>query len=346
MAFRFPSKRRPRVNLALQGGGAHGAFTWGVLDCLLEQGLLDIEGISGTSAGAMNAVAVAHGLMEGGCDGARESLAAFWESVAASAPFRMTSRTSDDGLLVSPALTLMMSVTHYFSPYQLNPLELNPLRDIVTRLYDFEKLARHSPVKLFIATTHANSGHLRLFHTHEISADVLMASACLPALHHSVEIGGEPYWDGGYSANPAIFPLYYHCDSPDLLLVLLTPAILGHKPTTAHEIKTRAMDIAFNANFLREVRSIDEARRYASQSWLPKGRLERSLTRLRFHMISPDERMASLPSTSRMVADRDFLHQLRDFGREQAQHWLQQHQRQLGQSASLDIGRLYASLPA
>ncbi|MCY0963845.1 patatin-like phospholipase family protein [Parathalassolituus penaei] len=346
MAFRFVRKQRGRINLALQGGGAHGAFTWGVLDYLLEHGALDIEGISGTSAGAMNAVAVAHGFMENSYDGARETLSLFWGRVASSSPFKMASRTSDDSLLVSPALTLMMSFTHYFSPYQLNPLELNPLRDIVTSLYDFDKLAHQSPIKLFIATTHANSGHLRLFQTHEINADVLMASACLPALHHSVEMDGEPYWDGGYSANPAIFPLYYHCQSPDILLILLTPAILGSNPITADEIKTRAMDIAFNAAFLREMRSIDEARQFATRTWLPKGPLERNLLRLRFHMISPDERMHAMPSATRMVADRDFLHLLRDMGREQAQNWLQQHRRRIGRESSLDIGQLFRCHPA
>lgn len=330
----------PLVNLALQGGGAHGAFTWGVLDYLLEHRCLRIEAVSGTSAGAMNAVALAWGLMENGADGAREALANFWEGVAASAPFRMTSRTSNDELVVSPALTLMVGMASYFSPYQLNPLDLNPLRDLVERLYDFRKLARHSPVQLHIATTHANSGQLRMFTTREISASVLLASACLPALHHSVEIDGEPYWDGGYSANPAIFPLYYQSHCNDLLMILLSPLVLGERPTSAADIRTRAMDIAFNAAFLRELRTLHDAREQARLSWLRRGRLERSLLKLRFHLISPHERMTALPSASRMVADRDFLHHLRDLGREQAELWRQQYSHRLGKHSSIDLGQL------
>ncbi|MGH8829606.1 MAG: patatin-like phospholipase family protein, partial [Polaromonas sp.] len=197
------------MNLALQGGGAHGAFTWGVLDGLLEDGRMDFEGVSGTSAGAMNAAVLANGLMSGGRDGARAALEKFWTGVADSLPFEVAV-PSMDGQNVSllPALKLMLHWAHYFSPQQLNPLDLNPLRDILCAQVDFERLRTHSPVKLFIAATHANSGKVRLFRSPEISADSLLASACLPTMARPVEIDGEPYWDGGYSANPAVYPLF------------------------------------------------------------------------------------------------------------------------------------------
>jgi NTE family protein len=192
------------LNLALQGGGAHGAFTWGVLDALLEDSAFDFEGVSGTSAGAMNALCLAHGLMTGGRDGARETLARFWTSVAASSPF---ASSGEAGAGMNQALQLMLLWTNHLNPEQLNPFDLNPLRDILGEQFDFARLRRESPVKLFIAATQANSGKLRLFRNHELSVDTLLASACLPTIHRTIVIDGEPYWDGGYSANPAVFPL-------------------------------------------------------------------------------------------------------------------------------------------
>jgi NTE family protein len=331
--------RTPTLNLALQGGGAHGAFTWGVLDFLLEHTAVRYEGISGTSAGAMNAIAMAHGLMTGGNDGARETLSQFWESVAKSAPFRLSSAPVGNALDLT--MNLAMSFTQYFSPYQLNPFDLNPLRTIVERMFDFKRLRQHSPVQLFIAATNANTGQLRLFRNAELSSDALLASACLPMMHHSIEIDGNPYWDGGYSANPAIFPLYRHCHSSDLLLILLAPLQWGETPRSAKDIRTRTMDIAFNAAFLREMRMITEARSIAGQSLLALGKLERNLTRLRFHLIDPDGLMASLPSESRMMADIGFLTSLRDIGRQQAQTWWQHHRKDIGQRGTVDLAKLF-----
>ena len=187
----------------MQGGGAHGAFTWGVLDRLLEDERLEIEAISGASSGAMNAVMLAHGLTIGGREGARQALAHFWETVANRMPFNPRQGS------------LFLGLTRILSPYQLNPFDLNPLRDIVTDLVDFERLRTEDNIKLFVAATQVRTGKLRLFETEELSADALLASAALPSLHHAVEIEGEPYWDGGFSANPAIFPLLYHCESRD-----------------------------------------------------------------------------------------------------------------------------------
>ncbi|WP_369855069.1 patatin-like phospholipase family protein [Candidatus Thalassolituus haligoni] len=329
------------LSLALQGGGAHGAFTWGVLDRLLETKHIHVEGISGTSAGAMNAVALAHGMMVGGRDGAREALNDFWEAVAASAPFKLSGLSTAGDMSVAPALNFMMSFTHYFSPYQLNPLDINPLRAIVEKSFDFERLRRHNPVQLFIAATNANTGHLRIFRNQDMSADALLASACLPMVHHSVEIEGEPYWDGGYSANPAIFPLYYHCNCADILMVLLAPMHHGDTPKTASAIKNRAMDIAFNAGFLREMRILAQARAFARESWRPFGRLEKALNRLRFHLIDPNGEMDQLPSTSRALPDQRVLHQLRDMGRHRAELWLQEHQGAIGKRSSVRLAELF-----
>ena len=194
-----------RINLALQGGGAHGAFTWGVLDALLEDGRCEFEGVSGTSAGAMNAIFLAQGLMAGGREGGREharaALSRFWTAVASSSPFDQSGNAAAS---MAPAMKLMLQWTEYLSPEQLNPLDLNPLRDIIAEQIDFAALRRASPVKLFIAATHANSGKLRIFRNAELSVDTLLASACLPTIHRSIVIDGEPYWDGGYSANPAV----------------------------------------------------------------------------------------------------------------------------------------------
>lgn len=338
----FGKRNKPSINLALQGGGAHGAFTWGVLDSLLEDGRMDFEGVSGTSAGAMNAAVLAHGLMSGGRDGARAALQKFWTAVADSLPFEVAV-PSMDGQSVSllPALKMMLQWAHYFSPQQLNPLDLNPLRDILCAQIDFERLRTDSPVKLFIAATHANSGKVRLFRSPEISADAVLASACLPTMARPVEIDGEPYWDGGYAANPAIYPLFYECNSSDILMVLLTP--LKHKgtPHSAQEIKDRVLELAFNSTFLREMRMFAHARDYAKGSLFQVGRLERRLARLNFHVIDAQEQMYDLKTETKLAANMRFFEMLRDLGRLQTQAWLQAHHAQVGKDSTVDIAELF-----
>ncbi|AXS80898.1 patatin-like phospholipase family protein [Dechloromonas sp. HYN0024] len=329
------------LNLALQGGGAHGAFTWGVLDALLEESTFDIEGVSGTSAGAMNALCLAHGLMTGGRDGARETLARFWTSIAASSPFA----AGDGGGEVSQSLKLMLQWTNHLSPEQLNPFDLNPLRDILGEQFDFARLRHESPIKLFIAATHANSGKLRLFRNHELSVDTLLASACLPTIHRTIMIDGEPYWDGGYSANPAVFPLAYQCASPDILLVLLTPLRYVETPVSAADIRQRLLELSFNSTFLREMRMFAHLREEAGSSWrprwLPGGRLERRIGQLRFHAITADALLGELPADSKLAVNLPFFERLRDSGREHAQHWLDQHHGSLGKASTLDLGQLF-----
>jgi len=334
-----------RINLALQGGGAHGAFTWGVLDALLEDGRFDCEGVSGTSAGAMNAICLAHGLMDGGREGARAALRRFWTAVAESSPFQQ----GGDGSTLAPGMKLMLQWTDHLSPEQLNPLDLNPLRDIITAQIDFAALHRHSPIQVFIAATHANSGKLRIFRNPELSIDTLLASACLPTIHRSIVIDGQPYWDGGYSANPAVFPLFYECHSSDILLVLLTPLHYAETPESASDIKLRLRELAFNATFLREMRMFAHVRDQIEQTprsrWLPRwlqtSRFEKRISALRFHAITADALLQTLPPESKLAVNLPFFERLHHSGREHAQDWLRTRGAAVGRAPTLDLGRLF-----
>jgi NTE family protein len=340
---RRPTSHR-RINLALQGGGAHGAFTWGVLDRLLEDSRVDFEGVSGTSAGAMNAVVLAHGLSTGGRDGAREALRAFWLAVASCTPFDLGPIPSPDSMRpgATAPVRALLQWTRFFSPAQINPLDLNPLRDIILAQVDFERLRQSSDIKLFVAATHANSGKLRLFRTPEVSAEAVLASACLPTIHRAVEIDGEPYWDGAYAANPAVFPLFYECFARDNLIVLLSPLEHGPTPTTATEIQHRSSDIAFNATFLREMRMFAFLRERAEQLPVGAGRLEKRLMRTHFHIIEASRVLGDLAMESKLIASRQFLEQLWELGREHAQSWLRRHFAHIGNRSTVNLAKLFA----
>ena len=326
-----------RLNLALQGGGAHGAFTWGVLDALLEDPRIRFEGLSGSSAGAMNAVVLADGWLKGGPDGARQGLADFWAVVGKQLPSGMVTQGEGDAISLTPASRLLANWAAYFSPSQLNPFDLNPLRELLDRQIDFEQLRARSPFKLFVGTTQANTGMLRVFRENEITLDVLLASACLPKIHHSVEIDGEPYWDGGYSANPAVFPLFYDCDSRDVLLVLLSP--LKHKgtPHTVDEIDARILELAFSANFMREMRMFAQATEFSSPAFLTMGRLERRLQKMRFHMIDSSDLVSLQRAETKVLAYGPFLELLRGQGRERGAAWLSQHSVGVGRRSTVDM---------
>lgn len=342
MRLKRTSAKR-RISLALQGGGAHGAFTWGVLDYLLEASDLDFEGVSGTSAGAMNAVVLADGLLKGGRDGARQALANFWRAVAGSVPFEVAVRTLDgESITLTPAMKMMMGWTSLFSPYELNPFDLNPLRELVTSMVDFERLRSNCPLRLFIAATAANTGRLRLFKEHELTPDALLASACLPSIHHSVEIDGEPYWDGGFTANPAVFPLFYECVSRDILLVLINPLRHRETPRSAEDIRTRSRELGFSANFLREMRMFAHAREFAGeQPWWARGRLERRLLATNFHLVEASDEMSKLSSDTKLAAHGPFLEQLCELGRERARAWLRRKGRLVGSKSSLELAGLF-----
>ncbi|MCV0437643.1 MAG: patatin-like phospholipase family protein [Hydrogenophaga sp.] len=333
----------PAINLALQGGGAHGAFTWGVLDALLEDGRLRYDGVSGTSAGAMNAVLLAQGLMAGGTQGARDALRGFWSAVAGSLPFEVAVPTADGkNMRLAPAMQLMLQWTHYFSPEQLNPFDLNPLRKILSAQVDFERLRAHCPIKLFVAATNVNTGKLRLFRAPELTPDAVLASACLPTMHRSVVIEGEPYWDGGYAANPAVFPLFHECSARDILLVMLAPLKHSATPQSAADIKSRMMELAFNATFLREMRMFAHLRERAARStWWRRGELDRRLAGTHFHVIEAGEVMGALSTESKVAANMRFFEMLFALGREHGSAWLSAHHADVGRRSSADLGALF-----
>lgn len=339
-----------RLNLALQGGGAHGAFTWGVLEALLEDPRIQFEGLSGSSAGAMNAVVFANGWMlgaqkgrpESGREGARRALADFWAEVGKQMPLGMTTQGEGDAISLSPSSRWLANWAGYFSPSQLNPLALNPLRDLLERQMDSEQLRANSPFKLFVGATQANTGKLRVFRENELTPDVLLASSCLPKIHHAVEIDGEPYWDGGYSANPAVFPLFYDCASSDVLLVLLSPLQREGTPRTVEEIELRIAELGFSAHFMREMRMFAQAAEFSRPAFLTRGKLARRLQQMRFHMIDSSQ-LASLQRTeTQALAHTPFLDLLKAQGRERGGFWLADHFDGIGRHSTVDVKKWFA----
>jgi NTE family protein len=337
--------RNKTVTLALQGGGSHGAFTWGVLDRLLEDRRIRIEGISGASAGAMNAVALAHGFAKDGRDGAREALKNFWESVATKAPFsfmpeELTAPVAHGAqAAAAPAVNAMLSLTRYFSPYQLNPFDINPLREILTNQIDFERLRGDSRIKLFVAATHVSTGTLKLFRNRQLTPDVLLASTCLPAVHHAVEIDGEAYWDGGFTANPPIFPLLHQCVARDMMVVLLHAHPRPGTPATASEICDRLTEIGFSAALNTELQGLALAKREARRGLFSLGRLERRVRNLNIHLIDSKDFMSKLGSSSKLNTYAPFINALREEGRTQASGWIDRNFQHLGVRSSFSLAR-------
>jgi NTE family protein len=330
--------RKKTVTLALQGGGSHGAFTWGVLDRLLEDERIDVEGISGASAGAINAVVLAHGWTVGGREGAREALRTLWESVASRAPFTsedLPASTAGATLTGVPwALTAYLDLMKYFSPHQLNPLDLNPLRTLLANQVDFERLNAECSIKLFVAATQVRSGTLRLFETKELTLDAVLASACLPMFNQAVEIDGEAYWDGGLTANPPIFPLIYQCAARDIMVVLLHPSHRPEVPTQADAIRNRFAEISLGSTFFTEIQRIALAKQDAQRSPFPIGRLDRRFRQLNLHLIEAQQLMSHLHAQSKLDTRRPFLTMLHDEGRSQAEIWLENHFETIGKRSS------------
>lgn len=342
---------RQLIDLALQGGGSHGAFTWGVLDRLLEDETLEISGISGTSAGAMNAVALAAGLMEGGREGARACLRRFWEKVAQTSPFTHLETGpigqwvgSDNPLLQQFTSTWQQAVRFVgsqFSPYQLNPLNLNPLRDILEQTVDFERVRACHRTQLFIAATHVATGELRVFRQSELTADMVLASACLPLLFQAVEIDGEAYWDGGYAGNPTLMPLIAETPADDLLVVQINPSRRDQVPIHAHDILDRAGEVTFNASLLKELRTIGLIKELLEDAGRPDSCYRRPLFRriddLRLHQLDAQDQLAAFGPASKTQTNWGFLSQLHTIGREAADHWLALHRHQVGRRSSVDL---------
>jgi NTE family protein len=312
-----------RISLALQGGGSHGAFTWGVLDRLLEDERFRLEAVSGASAGAINAALLASGLTRGGREGARRALAQFWESIMTSLP--------------NPAMQAFVMLTRFFAPAQFNPLNLNPLRHVLETQIDFERLRRESRLALFVAATEVASGMPRIFRTGEISAEVLLASACLPSMHHAVEIDGKAYWDGGLTANPPLRPLMYECAARDLLIVLLGPSQPAAIPQTAEDISRRFHEISFSASLYCELQGIALAKQAAAQKPFSVGGLERRLRALNLHAIGPTESFARLDPLSRFDTHGAHLRMLFEEGRAQAHAWLEDNFASIGARSTLSF---------
>jgi NTE family protein len=325
------------IDLALQGGGAHGAYTWGVLDRLLEENRLKIEGISGTSAGAMNAAALISGYASGGSPGARETLERFWRRVSEAARLSPLQRSPIDILLgrwtldSSPAFIATDLLSRLYSPYYFATNAVNPLHDILADVVDFERLAA-APIKIFVTATNVSTGRARVFRNHDLTADALLASACLPTMFQAIEIDGEEYWDGGYAGNPTITPLVRECVSRDTILVQINPVERKEKPRSATDILNRLNEVSFNSVLLKELRMIALLRRAAN----PAGEEGAQWAEMRIHRIASDM-MTQLSASSKLLAEWDFLRMLRDEGRRSAQAFLDSHGDDLGRRSTLDL---------
>lgn len=330
------------IDLALQGGGSHGAFTWGVVDRILEEPQLRIEAISGTSAGAMNAAILASGWIADGPDGARKALADYWRRVSEAAAFSPFQRTPFDKLAgrwsldQSPGYVAMDLMTRLLSPYDLNPMGYNPLKPILEESIDFAALAR-SPIKLFITATNVRTGRARIFRNPEITADVLLASACLPTMFQAVEIDGEAYWDGGFAGNPTITPLVRESDAKDTILVQINPRERAEIPRTAADILNRLNEISFNSPLMKEIKMIALLRHVADPG---TGEGERWAS-MRTHRIMTDM-LATLGASSKLNAEWEFVSMLRDEGRRAAGCFLKEHGHDLGKRSTTDIDVLLA----
>ena len=340
--------RKPRassplaLNLALQGGGSHGAFTWGVLDRLLDEDTLSFTGASGASAGALNAAVLATGLAEGGRTGAQAALRAFWTDVAAQAacfghwPHLPGAGLASYNLDSNPFFALGNQFMRAFSPYQFNPLGDNPLRAVLQRHVKLQAL-REGELKLFITATAVRTGQPRVFRRADLSIDALLASACLPQMFRAVEIDGEPYWDGGYSGNPAIWPLTYNTEALDVVLVKINPLVRPDLPNTPEEIADRVNEITFNAGLISEMRAINFVQRLIEEGRVDTGEYKN----LRLHMVADDAGLAPLHASSKLNTDSEFLEALHALGRAAAERFLLQHRADLGVRSTLDVRKTF-----
>jgi NTE family protein len=332
-----------RINLALQGGGAHGAFTWGVLDHLLTDERLLIEGISGTSAGAVNAVMLADGLARGGREEAQKRLADFWRAASSTGNVpamqrevlrRLLSFTPLEG---TPVQAWFNAVSKYFSPYDVNPLNINPLKDLIEHFVDFEALRTCRDLQIFISATNVQTGRVRIFSREKITADAVMASACLPLLFRAVEIDGVPYWDGGYLGNPVIFPFFRTTKTEDVLVVQINPLVRHETPTSSSEIMNRINEITFNSSLIDEYRAIDFVARLIDQGRLPRGTGPGEYRRINVHRIVLERFGTHFDSFSKLSTDYDFFEMLRLSGKRAARRFMDEHFGDIGKRSTVDL---------
>jgi NTE family protein len=336
------AKPKP-INLALQGGGSHGAFAWGVLDRLFEDGRIVIEGIVGTSAGAMNAAVTAYGLTVGGNEGARRSLRRFWEAVAERGansimqPSWFDQLMSPGNLDYSPGWIAMDMMSRVFSPYQINPTNFHPLRDILSEQIDFEELRQSEKVKLFVCASNVRTNRLRVFEHCDMSIDAVVASSCLPSLFQAVEIDGEHYWDGGYMGNPPIFPIIYNCTSADVVLIMINPIQTKQVPQTAQAILDRINTLSFNSSLMREMRAINFVNRLVDGGFDDGGRLKKML----IHCIDAEDEMSDLGVSSKLNVRGEFLNWLFELGRSRTEIFLRDHFDKIGKESSTSIDKRF-----
>ncbi len=335
---------RKTIDLALQGGGSHGALTWGVLDRLLEDERIRIASVSGTSAGAMNAVVMADGLEAGGPAGARAALGGFWKAVSDAAKFSPMRRTVWDRLRGrfsldnSPGYLWFEQLSRQFSPYEMNPFDFNPLRDLVAATVDFDRVNRCGGINVFVTATNVRTGRAKIFAQPHLSVDTVMASACLPFMFKAVEIDGEAYWDGGYIGNPALHPLVDDRATRDIVIVQINPLVREALPKTGRAIMNRLNEITFNAALIKELRAI-----HLLHELIEAERLESERYRDSFlHLIHADEELKHLDASSKLNAEWAYLTYLRDRGRSWAASFLERHFDDLGVRSTLDLNRLFA----
>lgn len=349
-AARSTDKQDRVINLALQGGGAHGAFTWGVVDRLLDEPDIGFEGLSGTSAGAVNAVVLAHGLMNGGRKGGQAALEDFWrrcsEAGTVFSPLHPMPELSLPGMDAVRSATYSMfdTLTRTFSPYEFNPFDINPLRDLLSDCVDFDGLRKSCDVKLFLSATNVRSGRVKVFKTNEVSVEVVMASACLPFLYKAVEIDGQHYWDGGYMGNPVLFPFFYECESRDVMIVHINPMERDEVPMTAPEILNRINEISFNSSLIEEMRAINFVTRLIDQDWLKDGYKDR-LKHVLVHSVRSDSALENLEVSSKFDVRWSFLCDLRDRGRAEADAWLKANGTAIGKRSTVNLESQYLGLP-
>jgi NTE family protein len=334
-----------KINIALQGGGSHGAFTWGVLDRLLEEDGVEIEAVSATSAGAMNAVAMAYGVSIGGREGAKEKLEEFWREISLAGQLYSPVRTfpwerwlSGASAETNATFALFEAVTRVWSPYQLNPFNFNPLADVLERVIDFERLnVCNTATRLYVSATNVRSGKIRVFRNEQISSRAVLASACLPYIFQAVEIDGEHYWDGGYMGNPALYPLIYNSASRDIVIVHINPIERSEVPTRASEIFDRINEISFNSSLMREMRAIAFVTKLIDEGALDSNRYSRML----IHSIRSDADMAGRGVASKLNPDWSFITELKEAGRRRASSWLEQNHAMIGERSTIDIAAEY-----
>jgi NTE family protein len=336
---------RKKINLALQGGGAYGAFTWGVLDHLLGDERIEIEGITGASAGAVNAIMLADGLARGGPAEARRRLADFWRATSRGGNLPDAQRKAVDRLFSFlpfedlPIGIWLKAVSHYLSPYDFNPLNINPLKELIERFVDFAAVRKCRSPQIFVSATNVRTGRLRIFAHDKITADAIVASACLPYLFRAVEIDGVPYWDGGYLGNPSIFPLFRTTTSEDVLLVQINPLERRATPTSNQEIMARLNEITFNSPLMGELRAIEFVARLIDQGRLQRGIGPGEYRRISMHRIALEDSVKALSTESELNTEYDFFKMLRDHGRRAARRFLDRHFDDVGVRSTVDLAQ-------